>query len=46
MCFPIESEYSNYNGLGGYDGAYAKSQGVYGLGSYCSRKPFVWQSLG
>jgi len=30
----IESEYSNYNRLGGYDGAYAKSQGAYGLGSY------------
>lgn len=30
----IESEYSNYNRLGGYDAAYAKSQGAYGLGSY------------
>ena len=30
----IESEYSNYNRLGGYDGNYAKSQGAYGLGSY------------
>jgi hypothetical protein len=30
----IESEYSNYNRLGGYDGTYAKSQGAYGLGSY------------
>lgn len=30
----IESEYSNYNRLGGYQSAYAKSQGVYGLGSY------------
>jgi hypothetical protein len=30
----IESEYSNYNRLGGYQAAYAKSQGVYGLGSY------------
>src|SRR5205807_3846990 len=30
----IESEYSNYNGLGGYDAAYAKSQGAYVLGSY------------
>ena len=27
----IESEYANYNRLGGYDGAYAKSQGAYGL---------------
>ena len=33
-AFSIESEYSNYNRLGGYDGAYAKSQGAYGLGSY------------
>jgi len=30
----IESEYSNYNRLGGYNGAYAKSQGAYGLASY------------
>jgi len=30
----IESEYSNYNRLGGYDAAYAKSQGAYILGSY------------
>ena len=32
--FTIESEYSNYNRLGGYDARYAKSQGAYGLGSY------------
>ncbi len=32
--FSIESEYSNYNRLGGYDGSFAKSQGAYGLGSY------------
>jgi hypothetical protein len=32
--FSIESEYSNYNRLGGYNLAYAKSQGAYGLGSY------------
>ena len=32
--FSIESEYANYNRLGGYDAAYAKSQGAYGLGSY------------
>jgi hypothetical protein len=32
--FSIESEYSNYNRLGGYDAGYAKSRGVYGLGSY------------
>jgi hypothetical protein len=30
----IESEYARYNRLGGYDGAYAKSQGAYALGSY------------
>ena len=30
----IESEYSNYNRLGGYDANYAKSQGAYALGSY------------
>jgi hypothetical protein len=30
----VESEYSNYNRLGGYDAGYAKSQGAYGLGSY------------
>src|SRR5438876_4951414 len=30
----IEAEYSNYNRLGGYEAAYAKSQGGHGLGSY------------
>jgi hypothetical protein len=30
----IESEYSNYNSLGGYNAAYKNSQGAYGLGSY------------
>jgi hypothetical protein len=30
----IESEYSDYNRLGGYNPLYGKSQGVYGLGSY------------
>ena len=30
----LESEYSNYNGLGGYDALYNKSQGAYGLASY------------
>ena len=30
----VESEYSNYNRLGGYDATYAKSQGAYGLASY------------
>jgi hypothetical protein len=30
----LEGEYSNYNGLGGYDPNYTHSQGVYGLASY------------
>ena len=30
----VESEYGNYNRLGGFDGRYAKSQGAYALGSY------------
>src|SRR6185436_20076784 len=30
----IESQYSNYNRLGGYDSSYAKSQGAYLLASY------------
>lgn len=30
----IESEYANYNRLGGYDARYAKSQGGYALASY------------
>ena len=30
----IESEYSNYNRLGGYIATYQKSQGAYGLASY------------
>jgi hypothetical protein len=33
-AFTLESEYSDYNRLGGYDAGYAKSQGVYGLGSF------------
>jgi hypothetical protein len=33
-AFTIESEYSNYNRLGGYDGNYPKSQGAYALGSF------------
>jgi hypothetical protein len=33
-AFTIESEYSNYNGLGGYYAAYTNSQGAYGLASY------------
>lgn len=30
----LESEYSNYNRLGGYNANYAKSQGAYALASY------------
>ncbi len=30
----IESEYANYDGLGGYDSAYASSEGAYVLGAY------------
>ncbi len=33
-AFTIESEYSKYNGLGGYYAAYAKSQGAYGTASF------------
>lgn len=33
-AFTIESEYSHYNGLGGYDPHYDKSQGAYGLASF------------
>ena len=33
-AFTVESEYSRYNGLGGYDAKYVKSQGAYGLASF------------
>jgi hypothetical protein len=33
-AFTIESEYSRYNGLGGYDSHYVQSQGAYGLASF------------
>jgi len=33
-AFSIESEYADYNGLGGYLPGAVKSQGAYGLGSY------------
>ena len=33
-AFSIESEFANYNRLGGYNAAYAKSRGAYGLASY------------
>lgn len=33
-AFTIESEYSRYNGLGGYDPNYVKSEGAYGLASF------------
>jgi hypothetical protein len=32
--YSIESEFSDYNRLGGYEANYGKSLGVYGLGSY------------
>ncbi len=32
-AFTIESEYARYNGLGGYDPHYVKSEGAYGLAS-------------
>ena len=34
----VEAEYSNYNRLGGYNSAYSKSQGAYGLASYLFAK--------
>jgi len=37
-AFTIESEYSRYNGLGGYDANYPKSQGAYGLASFLTPK--------
>jgi len=33
-AFTIESEYARYNGLGGYDSNYVKSEGAYGLASF------------
>ena len=33
-AFTIEGEYANYNRFGGYQAAYAKSQGEYGLASF------------
>jgi hypothetical protein len=33
-AFTIESEYSRYNRLGGYNASYAKSEGGYGLASF------------
>ena len=33
-AFTIESEYSRYNRLGGYNANYAKSEGAYGLASF------------
>jgi hypothetical protein len=35
----IESEYANYDKLGGYDGKYTSSDGAYVLGSYLFPKP-------
>jgi hypothetical protein len=38
-AFTVESEYSRYNGLGGYDALYPKSEGAYGLASFLFPKP-------
>ena len=38
-AFTIESEYARYNGLGGYDPKYVKSEGAYGLASFLIPKP-------
>jgi hypothetical protein len=38
-AFTIESEYSRYNGLGGYEANYPKSEGAYGLASFLFPKP-------
>jgi len=38
-AFSIESEYANYNGLGGYLPGASKSQGAYALASYIFPKP-------
>jgi hypothetical protein len=35
----VESEYANYDSLGGYDSHYASSEGAYVLGSYLFPKP-------
>ena len=35
----IESEFSYYDGLGGYDGAYHRSTGAYILGAYLFGQP-------
>ena len=37
-AFTVESEYSRYNRLGGYDANYGKSEGAYGLVRSCFRK--------
>jgi len=45
----LEGEYANYNGLGGYNSAYAKSRGGYVLGAYLFPKavgPGKFQLLG
>jgi hypothetical protein len=38
-AFTIESEFSRYNRLGGYDGNYLKSEGGFGLVSFLVPKP-------
>jgi hypothetical protein len=38
-AFTIESQYNNYDALGGYDGNYGQSDGAYVLGAYLFPKP-------
>ena len=38
-AFTVESEYANYDKLGGYDANYPSSEGAYILGSYLFPKP-------
>ena len=37
-AFTIESEFSRYNGFGGYNANYVKSEGAYGLASFLDSK--------
>jgi hypothetical protein len=38
-AFTVESEYANYDQLGGYDGRYGSSEGAYVLGAFLFQKP-------
>ena len=44
-AFTIESEWTDYNRLGGYDANYAKSEGEYGLASFLFPKKFNFGKL-